>query len=143
VKQVPATLSGKQGKVFLRELVASTNGERPYFVLDCSRISTMDCSVIYLLLCCLEEVLKSNGDIKLSAIPAGAESILEQTGVNRIFDIFETTDAAVAGFHQPQRAKITQAPVLDLAATRSAENTKTAVSWSFWQAQSAGGFEEN
>ena len=143
VKQLPATLTGKQEKSFLRELEASMNAERPYLVLDCSRIGTMDSSVIHLLLCCLEEALKRNGDIKLSAIPASSVAILEQTGVNRLFDIFESTDAAVTGFHQPQRAMIAQAPVLDVIASRSAESKASALPWSFWRAQSVAGFEEN
>jgi anti-anti-sigma factor len=143
VKQLPATLSGKQAKLFLRELEASMQAERPYLVLDCSRIGTMDGSVIHLLLCCLEEALKRNGDIKLSAIPSSAVSTLAQTGVDRLFDIFETTDAAVTGFHQPQRAMIAQTPVLDLPASRPAESKSSVLPWSFWQAQSVAGFEEN
>lgn len=146
VKQLPATLSGKQEKIFLREIEALMSAGRPYLVLDCSNIganSSMDGSVIHLLLCCLEEALKRNGDVKLSAVPAGAEGALEQAGVYRLFDIFETADAAVAGFHQPQRAMMTQATVLDVVPSRTAENDKTAPSWSFWQAQSVGGFKEN
>lgn len=56
--------------------------------------------MIHLLLCCLEEAMKRNGDVKLSAIPRGAEALLERTGVNRLFDIFHSSAEAVSSFHQ-------------------------------------------
>jgi anti-anti-sigma regulatory factor len=43
------------------------NNDRAYIVLDCSKVGVMDRSAIYLLLCCLEEAMKRNGDVKLAA----------------------------------------------------------------------------
>jgi anti-sigma B factor antagonist len=144
VKQIPEKLSGKQGQVFLRELEAILLVERPYIVLDCSRVAYMNRSVVDLMLCCLEEAIKRNGDIKLAAVPAGAETILEHTGLNRLFDIFDTTDAAVSGFHLPHRAANAPAVVHGMIAARSADDKKSKKSgWSFWHAQSVGRFEEN
>jgi anti-anti-sigma regulatory factor len=48
----------------------------------------------------LEEAIKRNGDVKLSAVPAEARSTLKLTGVDRIFEIFETNAEAVNSFRQ-------------------------------------------
>ncbi len=100
VMQVPGTSTAKQSRLFLNEIAHCMNMDRPYVVLDCSKVQVMDKSVVHLLLCCLEEAMKRNGDVRLSAMPLKAEALLEQTGVNRLFDIFDTTAAAVNSFHQ-------------------------------------------
>lgn len=100
VKRLPEIRSMKQGRIFLREMQSCMNVDRPRVVLDCSSGRQLDRSVIYVLLCCLEEAMKRNGDVKLAALPAGAETILELNGVHRLFDIHDTTAGAVSSFHQ-------------------------------------------
>jgi anti-anti-sigma regulatory factor len=58
----------------------------------------MDRPVIQLLLCCLEEVMKRNGDVKLSAVSAAARAILRLTGVDRLFEVFDTNAEALISF---------------------------------------------
>jgi anti-sigma B factor antagonist len=100
VKHLPETLSLKEQRLFWGEIESCLNIDRPFIVLDCSRVSQMDRSSIHLLLCCLEEAMKRNGDVKLSAIPAGARALLEVTGVDRLFEIFETNADAVESFRR-------------------------------------------
>jgi anti-sigma B factor antagonist len=105
VKQLPQTLSLKQEREFLRQIQISIGRERPCIVLDCSNVRQLDRSTLHLLLCCLEEAMKRNGDLKLAALPVGAAAILEQTGVTRLFEIYDTTADAVNSFRQlPARA---------------------------------------
>jgi anti-anti-sigma factor len=98
VEQLPETLSVRQGRLFLGELEASINVDRPSIVLDCSKLRRMDRPAIKLLLCCLEEAMKRNGDVKLAAVPQEARPILERTGVDRLFEIFDTNAEAVSSF---------------------------------------------
>jgi anti-anti-sigma factor len=100
VKQVPATLNAKQERLFFLELKNSLNVERPCIVLDCSNISHMDKAVVHLLLCCLEEAMKRNGDVRLAAISAATGAILRHTGVDRLFEIFDTNAEAVSSFRR-------------------------------------------
>ena len=100
VMQLPERVNRKRGRLFLRELEHCMNIDRPCIVLDCSQVLQMDRSAIHLLLCCLEETIKRNGDAKLAAIPADAGSLLELTGVNRLFEIFETNAEAVKSFNR-------------------------------------------
>jgi anti-anti-sigma factor len=98
VEQLPETLSVRQGRLFLGELEGSINVDRPSIVLDCSKVRRMDRPAINLLLCCLEEAMKRNGNVKLAAVPQEARPILERTGVDRLFEIFDTSAEAVSSF---------------------------------------------
>jgi len=98
VKQVPETVDLDHGRLFLRELESSMNVERPCIVFDCSRLLLMDMPAVQLLLHCLEDAMKRNGDIKLAAVPAESKAMLESTGVIRLFEIFDTNVDAVNSF---------------------------------------------
>ena len=100
VRLVPEALSAKQRRNFLRDMQDSMTAERPRIVLDCSNLRELDNSAAYLLLCCLEEAMKRNGDIKLAALPAGARAILKFNRIANLFDIYDTTTDAIDSFHQ-------------------------------------------
>jgi anti-anti-sigma factor len=100
VKQFPEKVNIEQGRLFLRELESNMDVERPYIVFDCSQVLQMDMSAVQLLLNCLEDAMKRNGDIKLAAIPADAKAVLKQTGVDHLFEVFDTNDDAVNSFHR-------------------------------------------
>jgi len=100
VMQLPERLGVREGRSFLREVEDRMNMERPYLVLDCSAITHLDNSVVHLLLRCLEEAMKRNGDVKLAGIPLMTEGVPGLTGTGRLFEIFDTTADAVNSFHQ-------------------------------------------
>lgn len=101
IKLVPETLSRKQERIFLRNFEMSADANRPRVVLDCSNVRRPNKSFIRLLLCCLEEAMKRNGDVRLAALPSDAMLLLTEIGANRIFDIHPTTDDAVRSFRRP------------------------------------------
>jgi anti-anti-sigma regulatory factor len=98
--QLPERLGAREGQSFLRAVEHRMNMERPYLVLDCSNISQLDSSAVHLLLCCLEEAMKRNGDVKLAGIPLMTEVVPGLTGSSRLFEIFDTTADAINSFHQ-------------------------------------------
>jgi anti-anti-sigma factor len=100
VHQVPERVTPGKERSFLRELQHQVEAERPRFVLDCSMVWNMDRATISLLLSCLEEVMKCNGDVRLASLCPKAEAALQSAGVNRLFEIYETTESAVQSFHQ-------------------------------------------
>lgn len=100
VKQVPETADRKRTKIFFQELESYMNIDRPGVVLDCSKIRQMDRSTIHLLLCCLEEAMKRNGDVKLAVVSSGSKAILELARIDRLYEIYDTTAEAAASFHQ-------------------------------------------
>jgi anti-sigma B factor antagonist len=122
VRQLPERLSGKQERMSLREIESCLNVDRPRVVLDCSNVRQLDRSVIHLLLCCLEEALKRNGDIKLAALPAAARESLKVTGVDRLFEIHDSIPEAVNSYHQLPTGAESRVPVT----LRSDRETKSA-----------------
>lgn len=100
VKVLPATLNRSQASAFLLEVEPVLKAERAQIVFDFSQVRQMDGAGVEMLLHCMEEVMKTDGDLKLSAIPPISTIILELTGVDALFEIYENTSDAVQSFHQ-------------------------------------------
>lgn len=102
VTQLPETVDMKGGRLFFKELESRINIDRPCVVLDCSRVRQMDRFAIHMLLCCLEEAMKRDGDVKLAAVSVSAREALEVTRVDRLFEIYDTEAEAVNSFFRPK-----------------------------------------
>jgi anti-anti-sigma factor len=102
VTQLPEKLKLKEGRRFFADLQSRIRIERPCIVLDCAKVREMDKHAIHMLLCCLEEALKRNGDVKLAAVTPSIGELLEQTRVDRLFEIYETQTEAVSSFFRPR-----------------------------------------
>jgi anti-anti-sigma factor len=102
VTQLPETLKVKAARRFFAELKSNLRVERPCVVLDCSKLREIDKQAIHMLLCCLEEAMKHNGDVKLAAVTPSVGEILELTRVDRLFEIYETETDAVNSFFRPR-----------------------------------------
>jgi len=100
VKQLPEKLTARQVRLFLSELKNCLAVDRPCIVLDCSKIQEMNATIMDLLLCCLEETLKRNGDAKLAAVPPELEAFLKHAGASRLFEIYGTVGEAVSSFRR-------------------------------------------
>ena len=98
VKQLPETLSIEQCQMFLRELSRHLTVNRPCLVIDCSVLRQMDTTAIHLLLCCLEEAMKRNGDVRLAGVSREARAIFSSTRVDRLFRIFDLSADAERSF---------------------------------------------
>ena len=105
VTQLPDTLDMKRGRLFFKELESRVNIDRPCIVLDCSLVRKMDRFAIHMLLCCLEEAMKRDGDVKLAAVSSSARATLELTRVDRLFEIYETETEAVNSFFRPRLSR--------------------------------------
>jgi anti-anti-sigma factor len=102
VKYLPEAMTLRHQRLFFAEVESCFNIDRPWIVLDCSRLRQIDRSAIHLLLCCLEEAMKRNGDVKLAAIPPESRALLEATGVDRILEVFDTAAEALDSFRRPR-----------------------------------------
>lgn len=119
VKQVPANVDGEQGKNFIREIMACVEVSRPRIVLDCSSVQEPGKPVLHLLLHCLEAAMKRNGDIKLAAIPQRTRALLQSARMHRLFEMFDTTAAAVNSFYQTSLDAASQGVVFENAEQES------------------------
>ena len=100
VKQLPEALHAKQGRTFLDEMESWINVDRPRIVLDCSNLRHMNGSAAHVLLCCLEEAMKRNGDIKLASLPETATAELSSIGLDRLFEVFASNADAINSFRR-------------------------------------------
>ena len=100
IHQVPQQLTSSTGKAFLQHIKQGLDTQRPRMVLDCSMIWNMDAPAIDLILSCLEEVMKSNGDVRLASLTVKAADMLQLAGIDRLFETFPSVDNAVQSFQR-------------------------------------------
>src|ERR1700737_147121 len=98
VMQLPEQLKRQEVGPFLEELQPLLESNRPPLVLDCSQVRHMDSAGVEMLLQCMQETMKRDGDLKLAAISPESAVILELMRVDRLFEIFDTADEAVQSF---------------------------------------------
>lgn len=99
IEQLPEITSEDQGRRFLGRIQDRMSDRRPGLVLDCSGLSHMDKPVLHLLLSCLEEAMKRNGDARLAAVSPSGQAMLKLIGADRLFQIFASNADAVNSFH--------------------------------------------
>jgi anti-sigma B factor antagonist len=100
VQQLPEHFTREQAHLFLQEVEPLMNVDRPQIVFDFSRVSQLGSVGVELLLRCMEEVMKRNGDLKLATVSAGPKAVLEFTGIDGLFEIFEDSNEAVQSFYR-------------------------------------------
>lgn len=102
VLDVPAHVTASEEHDFLNRLQQYVETERPHLVLNCSAVRRMDKPTMHLLLSCLEEAMKRNGDVRLASLSSEAEASLQLAGLRRLFETYATTAEAVRSFqHRP------------------------------------------
>ena len=99
VMQLPEYLNHSQVPVFFQELEPLLELHRPRIVLDCSHVRGIDSTGIEMLLNCLEEAMKRDGDLKLADVSKEAQVILEFMRVDRVFEMLPTCEEAVRSFN--------------------------------------------
>ena len=99
VMQLPEQLNSTEVRTFLQELEPLIDSHRPRIVFDCSQVRYIDGAGVEMMLHCLEETMKRDGDLKLAALSPESEVVLELMRVARVFESFPTSDEAVRSFH--------------------------------------------
>lgn len=100
VKQLPQTSNEEQTWAFLETFKMDLPADRPRIVLNCGSIPTFDRSSLHLLLCCLEEAMKRNGDVRLSSLSEPARAALEVSGIDELFKTFNNDAEAIKSFQR-------------------------------------------
>jgi anti-sigma B factor antagonist len=99
VIQMPEQLTVDGSRTFLQEFEPLLERHRPRVVLDGSQIRCIDSAGIEVMMHCLEEAMKRDGDLKLAAMSHESEVVLELMRVARVFESFATSDEAVRSFN--------------------------------------------
>ncbi|HWC16658.1 MAG TPA: STAS domain-containing protein [Terriglobales bacterium] len=95
VKRMPDKVNQREARKFLQDVQPFLNADRPQLVFDLSQVKQLDAAGVEMLLHCVSEVMKRDGDLKLASLSPQAAMVLELTRTDRLFEIYETsTDAA-------------------------------------------------
>jgi anti-anti-sigma factor len=100
VKQLPQIMTSRQEHLFLLDLESYLRADRPRIVIDCAALLQMDRAALQMLICCLEEAMKRNGDVKLAGLSEASIAVLERSGVRHLFESYATTTEAVSSFRR-------------------------------------------
>jgi len=100
IKQLPENLTLRYAHNFFTEVQPFLKADKPCLVFDFSDVHHLDSAGVEMLLRCMEEAMKRNGDVKLAAVSPSVAVILELTRVDRLFEIFENAADAVESFYR-------------------------------------------
>lgn len=115
VKRLPERLNYKQAKAFLAEMQPMLRSDRPQIVFDGNQVKQLDAAGVEMLLFCLAEVMKRDGDLKLASLSLQCTVVLELTRTDRLFEIYESSSDAVLSFSRFLPASLKQpAAVLNI-----------------------------
>lgn len=95
---MPERMNLKQARSFRREVEPILNSDRPQVVFDMSQVRHIDAAGVDVLLQCMREAMKRDGDVKLATLSPQAAVVLELTRTGRLFEIYETSTQAVKSF---------------------------------------------
>jgi anti-sigma B factor antagonist len=98
VKRVPERMNFRQARQFQQEVRPFFKIDRPQIVFDLSAVRLIDAAGIDMLLECMTEASRRDGDLKLASVSAQAAVVLELTRTDRLFEIYETATDAVKSF---------------------------------------------
>ena len=98
VKRMPERVNGRTARDFLRDVRPFLIVDRPQIVFDLSQVRQLDSAGVEMLLRCMSEAHKRDGDVKLASLSDQSAVVLELTRTERLFEIFETSTDAVRSF---------------------------------------------
>ena len=95
VKRIPERMNLQHARRFWREVQPFVTADRPQLVFDLSSVRQLDAGGVDILLRCMNQAMKRDGDVKLAAPSPQAAIVLELTRADRLFEIYDSsTDAA-------------------------------------------------
>src|SRR5260221_12903328 len=79
VKRMPERVNGRTAREFLRDVQPFLHADRPQLVFDLSQVVQLDAAGVEMLLRCMSEAHKRDGDVKLASLSAQSAVRLELT----------------------------------------------------------------
>lgn len=98
VKRMPERVNTRTAREFLRDVRPFLTTDRPQLVFDLSQVKQLDAAGVEMLLRCMSEAHRRDGDLKLASPSPQASVVLELTRTERLFEVYETSTDAVRSF---------------------------------------------
>jgi len=98
VKRMPEKVNQREARMFFQDVQPFLMADRPQLVFDLSQVKQLDAAGVEMLLNCVSEVMKRDGDLKLASLSRQATMVLELTRTDRLFEIYENSTLAARSF---------------------------------------------
>ena len=98
VKRMPERVNQREARKFLQDVRPFLTADRPQLVFDLSQVKQLDAAGVEMLLHCVSEVMKRDGDLKLASLSKQATMVLELTRTDRLFEIYDSSTEAARSF---------------------------------------------
>src|SRR5437588_7015052 len=98
VKRMPENVNQRESRKFLQDVQPFLTADRPQLVFDLSVVKQLDAAGVEMLLHCVSEVMKRDGDLKLASLSRQAMVVLELTRTDRLFEIYDNSTEAARSF---------------------------------------------
>lgn len=98
VKRMPEKVNQREARKFLEDVKPFLTADRPQLVFDFSQVKQLDAAGVEMLLHCVSEVMKRDGDLKLASLSRQAAMVLELTRTDRLFEIYDSSTEAARSF---------------------------------------------
>jgi anti-sigma B factor antagonist len=100
VEQVESKVLDASTARAFKEAVKPLLTQDARLVLDLSRIEFIDSTGLGALVSCLRQAHASGGEIKLTGLTKSARALFELVRMHRVFEIFNSSDEAIASYQQ-------------------------------------------
>ena len=98
VKRVPETMNSSEARAFHKGISAVLSSDRPQIVFDVSKTKHVDSVGISVLVRCIRQAMRHDGDIRMSGVLPQIAVIFELTRIGRLFEMYESSTAAAKSF---------------------------------------------
>src|SRR5512146_1924929 len=98
VKRMPERVNARTAREFMHDVRPLLTTDRPQIVFDLSQVGQLDVAGVEMLVKCMSEAHRRDGDLKLAALSPQACVVLELTRTERLFEVYETSTDAVRSF---------------------------------------------
>jgi anti-anti-sigma factor len=95
---MPQKVNQREARKFLEDVQPFLKSDRPQLVFDLSLVEQLDAAGVEMLLHCVSEVMKRDGDLKLASLSKQASIMLELTRTDRLFEIYNNSTEAARSF---------------------------------------------
>lgn len=98
VRKMPKRFARRRARNFYDDVKPLLNSDQPQIVFDMSETGYIDSTGADVLLQCLCEAMKCDGEVKLAGLTYAASIVLEMTCIGRLFEVYEDSASAIRSF---------------------------------------------
>ena len=98
ILELEGRLDASSSKTLKDKVQSLVEQQRVKMVLDMGEVDFIDSSGLGVLVATLRSTNKKGGDVKIASLQSSIRAIFELTRLHRVFEIFDTADAAIASF---------------------------------------------